>query len=143
MLDTLDTKIIHELLRNSRITWAELAKKVKLSSPSILERVRKLEEKGIITGYTLRLNQELLGNNLLAFIFLSLERPKFRSAFKNAIQKLIEVEECHHVAGDDDYLLKIRCESTKHLDTFLNTLKEIPGIQRTKTTITLSTEKEI
>src|SRR5260221_10277493 len=71
------------------------------------------------------------------------ERPQHRAAFLQRVQELPEVQECHHVAGDDDYWLKVRCLNTQHLDWLLTEqLKAIPGVIRTRTTIVLSTPKE-
>ncbi len=143
MLDTLDMKILDALSLNGRMTWAELAQLLQLSSPSTAERVKRLEEKNIITGYKAKLNYTELGYTVTAFIAVSLEHPRYISGFVKEIHQFSEVEECHHVAGEDDYLLKVRCKTNQHLDDFLNTkLKIIEGVSRTRTTIALSTTKE-
>lgn len=143
MLDTLDYKIIEMLSLNGRMTWAELASALNLSAPSTAERVKRLEEKGIIKGYSLRLNYQLLGYTVTAFVAVTLMHPKYIADFTAAVNNLSEIEECHHVAGDDDYLLKVRSKTTQDLDDFLNTkLKLIKGISRTRTTIVLSSTKE-
>lgn len=143
MLDSVDCKALEQLVLNGRITWAELATILGLSSPSTAERVKKLEEKGFITGYSANLNYQALGYSLTAFITLSLSHPKHQTGFIKAIHKMEEIEECHHIAGEDDYLLKVRCKDTDHLDKFLNEkLKVLLGISRTRTTIALSTSKE-
>jgi Lrp/AsnC family leucine-responsive transcriptional regulator len=143
MLDSLDIKILEGLNKNGRVTWSELAHHLQLSSPSIAERVKRLEEKEIIRGYTVKLNYVELGYTMTAFVAVTLEHPKYIANFTKAIQVLSEVEECHHVAGEDDYFLKVRCCTNQHLDEFLNTkLKVISGVARTRTTIALSTIKE-
>src|SRR5262249_51948099 len=142
MLDSLDYKALEQLAFNGRITWAELANILGLSPPSTAERVKRLEEKGFIKGYRANLNYKALGYCLTAFIALSLSHAKHQNAFLKTIQEMDEVEECHHLAGDDDYLLKVRCKETEQLDHFLNKkLKILPGILRTRTTIALSTVK--
>lgn len=142
-MDSFDIKIVNHLLTNGRATWAELASLLGLSAPSTAERVKKLEEKGIIQGYQVSLNYKLLGYSLTAFIFLSLAHPKHRLSFLKAVDGMAEIEECHHVAGEDDYLLKVRCKDPEQLDEFLNEkLKVLPGILRTRTTIALSSSKE-
>lgn len=144
MLDSLDYKAIEQLAINGRITWAELANVLELSPPSTAERIKRLEEKGFIEGYSARLNYKALGYSITAFVSLSLTHPKHQTGFIKAIHKLKEVEECHHIAGDDDYLLKVRCKSTEHLDQFLNEkLKMLSGVLKTRTTIVLSTSKEL
>lgn len=143
MLDSLDLKILEHLLTNARTTWAELATILGLSPPSTAERVKRLEEKGVILGYSANLNYKLLNYSVTAFISLSLSHPKHISGFLKAVDGMAEIEECHHVAGEDDYLLKVRCWDTDSLNKFLNEkLKILPGISRTRTTIALSSLKE-
>jgi Lrp/AsnC family leucine-responsive transcriptional regulator len=144
MQDEIDLKILTLLFKNGRMTWSELAGYLALSSPSTAERVHRLEEKGIIKGYHAAINLRLLGYHLLSFVAVCLTHPKYRQSFVTSINQYAEVEECHHIAGEDDYLLKVRCFNTEHLDDFLNNrLKQIPGISRTRTTVALSTVKEM
>jgi Lrp/AsnC family leucine-responsive transcriptional regulator len=125
------------------MTWSELASVLHLSAPSTAERVKRLEEKGYIKGYTAQLNYPALGFGLTAFIAVTFSHPRYRVPFLKAVNNLPEASECHHIAGEDDYLLKVRCQNTQHLDELLNKkLKSLPGIARTKTTIALSTLKE-
>lgn len=143
MLDEIDLKILNLLRENGRMTWAELAGRLELSSPSTAERVRRLEERGVIKGYHAAIHFRSLGYTLIAFVAVCLAHPKHRQKLIEAITQQAEVEECHHIAGDEDYLLKIRCFDTEHLDTFLNNLKQIPGVSKTRTTIALSSVKEM
>lgn len=130
-------------MAQGRITWSELAGILELSAPATAERVRRLEERKVIKGYTALINPEAVSCELTAFIAVTLERPKYRAAFLQRVQKLAEVQECHHVTGDDDYLLKVRCHNTRSLEQLISEdLKELPGILRTRTTIVLSTTKE-
>lgn len=143
MLDDLDSKVLSTLLVAGRRSWAELANEIGLSAPATAERVRKLEERGIIKGYTVVLDAEALGYPLTAFVAVTLDRPEHRKDFLAGLEKLAEVQECHHVAGDDDYILKVRTKGTRDLDRLLSEeLKGIPGVVRTRTTIVLSTWKE-
>ncbi|MNI41022.1 Leucine-responsive regulatory protein [compost metagenome] len=142
-VDSLDYKIIKALMANGRMTWAELAGVLGLSSPAAADRVRRLEEQGVITGYTALIDAESAGYGLAALIAVSLERPAHRQPFLDLIHKLPEIQECHHTAGDDDYILKVRCRGTRDLDRLISEeLKSLPGIVRTKTTIILGTVKE-
>lgn len=142
-MDQVDYKIVNALMDNGRITWAELAGLLRLSSPATADRVRRLEEQGIIKGYTALINAESTGYGLTALIAVSLERPTHREAFLDKIMKVPEIQECHHTAGDDDYMLKVRCQSTRDLDRIISEeLKSLSGIVRTRTTIVLSTLKE-
>jgi Lrp/AsnC family transcriptional regulator, leucine-responsive regulatory protein len=142
-LDEIDSKVIHHLMSQGRITWAELASLLDLSAPATADRVRRLEERRVITGYAAIVNAETIGYPLTALIAVTLEKPKHRAAFLKKVEQLAEIQECHHVTGDDDYWLKVRCRGTQDLERLISDeLKELPGILRTRTTIVLSTVKE-
>ena len=141
--NSIDSKVLELLAANGRITWADLGDAIGLSAPAAAERVRRLEEQGLIHGYTALLNGQGLGIALTAFIGVELERPKYRQAFLKMIEKAPEIQECHHVAGDIDYLLKVRCRDTAHLESILtDKIKTLAGVARTRTTVVLSTAKE-
>lgn len=130
-------------MRHGRATWAELGQFLHLSAPSAADRVRKLEQRGVIIGYAALVDPALVGRPLTAYISVSLASHRNRVAFLRGISKLDQVAECHHVAGDDDYLLKVRCRGTQDLDHLLAIeLKGKLGVARTRTTIVLSTAKE-
>ena len=142
-LDILDSKLLHHLMRQGRMTWAELASLLELSAPGAADRVRRLEDRQVIRGYAALVDPEAIGYGLTAFIAVTLERPEHRSAFLQRVQALAEVQECHHVTGEDDYWLKVRCRHTKDLERLISEdLKGLPGILKTRTTIALSTVKE-
>ncbi len=142
-LDGIDIQILAALLQRGRITWSELASQLGLSAPATADRVKRLEERGIIEGYSARLNAEALGLDLTAFIAVTLDQPRHRKGFLAAVQESAEILECHHVTGDDDYLLKVRCRNTKALETLISQrLKSLEGVARTRTLIVLSTAKE-
>ena len=143
MISALDYKALKRLMVQGRATWAELAADMGLSAPAAAERVRKLEQQMIITGYAALVDPAAVGYPLTAFITVTLDRPKHRPAFFLAISKMTEVVECFHIAGDGDYLLKVRCRSTADLDHLLTSgIKGVPGIAQTRTTIVLSTLKD-
>lgn len=138
-----DKKIIQILSRNGRATWAELAQRLGLSPPAAADRVRKLEERGVILGYSAVLNAEALGFPMTAFVAVTLGSLKDRDSFLELVRGMDQVAECHHLAGEDDYLLKVRCRGTKDLERLLTEhLKFLPGVVRTRTTIVLGTVKE-
>jgi Lrp/AsnC family transcriptional regulator, leucine-responsive regulatory protein len=138
-----DVKALKLLMRNGRATWAELGHLLGLSAPSAADRVRKLEQRGVIRGYAALVDPASVGYPLTAYVSVSLASHRNRAAFLRAISKMDQVAECHHVAGDDDYLLKVRCRGTQDLDHLLATeLKDELGVARTRTTIVLSTAKE-
>lgn len=142
-LDEIDSKVVEHLMQQGRMTWSELASLLDLSAPAAADRVRRLEERNVIQGYTARINPDAIGCDLLAFITVSLERPQHRTEFLQMIQAMPEVQECHHVTGEDDFWLKIRCRNTKALEHLItDQLKSSPGVSKTRTTIVLSTHKE-
>jgi len=142
-LKPLDVKALNLLMRNGRATWAELGQLLGLSAPSAADRVRKLEQRGVIRGYAALVDPASAGHPLTAYVSVSLASHRDRAAFLRAISKMENVAECHHVAGDDDYLLKVRCRGTQDLDHLLaKALKDKLRVARTRTTIVLSTAKE-
>lgn len=142
-MDALDVKILDHLMGHGRATWAELAEGLGLSGPATADRVRRLEERGVIRGYAALVAPEAIGLPLTAFIAVTLERPRDRVVFLERVRALPEVQECHHVAGEDDYLLKVRCAGPRDLDRVISDeLKDAPGVVRTRTAIVLTTEKD-
>jgi Lrp/AsnC family leucine-responsive transcriptional regulator len=142
-LDSLDIKVMSLLASQGRMTWSELANQLGLSPPAAADRVKRLEDKGLIDGYSARLNAEGLGLDLAAFIAITLAHPNYRQGFLEVVQNNSAILECHHIAGDDDYLLKIRCRNTRHLEALISeTLKSVEGVVKTRTSIVLSTVKE-
>ncbi|MDA8192680.1 MAG: Lrp/AsnC family transcriptional regulator [Thermaerobacter sp.] len=142
-MDTSDLKALSELMMNGRMTWAELASCLGLSSPATAERVHRLQEQGVIKGFTALVEPEAVGCGLTAFVAVILERPEHRNPFLQRIAEMREVQECHHVAGEDDYMLKVRCRGTRDLERVVSDeIKSMPGVARTRTTIVMRTHKE-
>jgi Lrp/AsnC family leucine-responsive transcriptional regulator len=142
-MDDADRRIVDLLQRNARTTQSELARTVGLSQPAVAERIKKLEERGVVLRYTARVDAAELGVDVTAFIGVGIEHPKFFEAFTRQVQELDEVLECHRVAGEDSYLLKVKTRNTKSLDRLLvEVLRTIPGVTRTHTTIVLTSIKE-
>ena len=111
--------------------------------PATAERVRRLEAAGVIRGFAALVDARTVGCPLTAFVGVTLERPTHREAFLQRVQEMPEILECHHVAGEEDYLLKIRCRTTLDLERVISErLKGLAGVARTRTTIVLSTSKE-
>lgn len=143
MQDILDQKILDILISQGRITWAELGNLLGLSAPAAADRVRRMEEKGIIKGYAAQLDNKSLGYPMMALISISLTHPKFQQGFLESVKACPEIQECYRTLGCDDYIMKIRCQHTEHLDLFLNEqLKLFPGVAKTQTTLILSSVKE-
>lgn len=141
-MDTNDLKVIQQLMEQARTTWAELGALIGLSGPAAADRVHKLEESGIIKGYSAVVEPEAIGCSLAAFIAVVLDQPERRSQFLSLVHSLPEVQECHHIAGAEDFILKVRCANTRDLERLISDeFKSIAGV-RTRTTIILSTVKE-
>lgn len=139
----IDTLALQALVADGRITWAALGERLGLSAPAAAERARRLEERGVIRGYTAVLDATAAGFPVLAFVSVSLAPQTARKTFVAGIQRLDAVLECHHVAGDDDYLLKVRCRTMGDLDALLSEdLKGRLGVARSRTTIALGSSKE-
>jgi Lrp/AsnC family leucine-responsive transcriptional regulator len=143
-MDELDRKTLRFLMTQGRGTWAELGKLLQLTAPAAAERARKLEADGAILGYAAIVDAQKLGLPLTAFIAVTIGDQGKRTKFLRLAERHEQIVECHHVAGEDDYLLKVRCRGTQDLDHFLSTtLKDGDlGVVRTRTTIVLGTAKE-
>ena len=142
-LDDTDLKILALLQPNSCLANNELAKKIGMAPSAVLERVKKLEQKGIIESYPTRIKPEALDLNLLAFIFIKSSEGPGNAMVAKQLAKIEEVLELHHIAGDDCYLLKVRTRDPQSLIKLMrDKFGKIPNILSTKTTIVLETLKE-
>jgi Lrp/AsnC family transcriptional regulator, leucine-responsive regulatory protein len=142
-VDATDHLLVQLLQADGRATQLQLAKEVGLSQPATAERIRKLEESGVITGYAAKVDAARLGKDVTAFVGVGVEHPKYFENFAKKVLAMPEVLECHRVAGPDSYLLKVKTTNTRTLDTLLvETLRTIAGVTRTSTTIVLSSIKE-
>ena len=143
-LDTRDRRILATLQREGRITNAALAERIGLTPAPTLARVAKLEVAGYIRCYVALLDQKKLGLPVTAFVSVILQSHKRKTSedFRAAVQKLPEVLECHHIAGDEDFLLKVVAASPGDYEAFvLEKLTKISGIEKVKTTFVLSSPK--
>ena len=143
MIDQIDGTILSILQQNARTSQSELAKAVGLAPSAVLERLRKLTAKGVIRDYVALIDPHVVERGLLAFVAVrSAEHgPEMPSA--NALARIPEVLEVHHVAGDDCYLLKVRARDAEHLGRLLRQyIAATPGVTSTRTTIVLETVKE-
>ena len=137
MLDRRDLDILGMLQREGRATYAEIAKHVGLSPSSVHQRVRKLEQSGIIRGYRAVLNLEEVGLFVTALVSITPLDPKQPDDLPDRVMELPEVEDCFSVAGDENYVLKVRTRTTTDLEDLLRRLREKGGVQ-TRTTVVLS-----
>lgn len=140
MINDIDKKILNIIQLDARIANSEIARQVGLAPSAVLERIKKLEERGVIRGYTADLDAAELGYGLTAFVFV---RTSFCGSIGGVLAAIPEVLEVHDIAGDDCYLLKVRAKNTDELGKFFREkLKNLPEIVSTKTTIVLQTIKE-
>jgi Lrp/AsnC family transcriptional regulator, leucine-responsive regulatory protein len=143
MIDSTDREILTIVRDNARISNVEIARKVGMAPSAILERLRKLESKGIIGGYEARLSPKAVGLNLLAFIFVRADDRIGSSKTGDELARIPEVLEVHHIAGEDCFLVKVRTADTESLGRLLrDAFGAIPTIRSTRTTIVMHTIKE-
>lgn len=144
-LDSIDRRILRELQADGRMSYTELAPKVGLTTSPCLERVRRLERAGIITGYTAVIEPRAVGTGLLVFIELSLTytSPEIFADFKRAILRQPQILECHLVSGDFDYLVKARVpDMHAHRSLLGELVRHLPGVRNSKTLVVMEEVKE-
>lgn len=143
LLDKVDLNILRMMQQNSRISNADLARELAMAPSAVLERVKKLEQKNVILQYTARLNPAPLQQKLLAFVFMKAADGLGCSSTGKQLAEIPEVQEVHHIAGEDCYLVKIRtADSHSLMELMRNQFSKIPNILSTRTTIVLETVKE-
>jgi Lrp/AsnC family transcriptional regulator, leucine-responsive regulatory protein len=142
MIDDVDARILDILQQNARTPNAEIARQVGMAPSAILERIRKLEERGVIEGYGARVNPEALGLALSAYIFVRADERAGAPATAERLAEIPEVQEVHHVAGEDCFLARVRVAGTRALSELLQQrFGAIDTIRSTRSTIVLDTVK--
>jgi Lrp/AsnC family leucine-responsive transcriptional regulator len=142
MLDDIDQKILEVIQKQGRTRRNDLADRVGLSLPAVSERLRKLEEAGIITGYFATLDYRALGKDITAFVLATVDSSKHYSAFLEHINSTEDILECHAITGEGTHLLKIRTENTGSLEKLLAKIQSWSGVVKTTTSVVLSSPKE-
>lgn len=143
MIDDIDANILDLLQENARVTQADIAKAVGLAPSAVLERMRKLEAKGVIRGYIASVDPHVADLPLLAFVSVRTSEFGPEQPSARALAAIPEVLEVHHVAGEDCYLLKVRAQDAEHLGRLLRQqIAAVPHVTSTRTTIVLGTCKE-
>lgn len=143
MLDEIDHNILRILQEKARIPNVEVARQVGMAPSAVLERIRKLERQGMIDGYEVRLNPERFGRRLVAFVTVTTAGPEAEPVTGNRLAAIADVQEVHFVAGQDSYLIKVRCADTRALDRLLREkIATLDGVVATRTAIALTTLKE-
>ena len=143
MIDDTDLNILSILQENARIPNAEIARRVGMAPSGVFDRIKRLEERGLITEYAARLNARELGLGILAFVFVKSDERIGDLKTEKMIARIPEVQEVHHIAGEDCYLVKVRTRDTESLGQLLREkFGAIDTVRSTRTTIVLSTIKE-
>lgn len=142
-MDTMDYKILKCLQSNARNTASDISKEIHLSVSAVLERIRKMEKNDIIKNYTIIVDQKKLGNDMSALMEVSLEHPKFYESFTAAIKHNSNVVSCYYLTGDFDFMLKIFCKSSEHLERIHREIKSLEGVSSTKTHFVLKDVKNV
>jgi Lrp/AsnC family transcriptional regulator, leucine-responsive regulatory protein len=140
--DETDARIIELLQRNGREPYADVGQDVGMSGPSVHERVKKLEARGVIRGYSALIDPTLLGYGVLAFIFIKQVPGTIATDMTGDFIAIDEIEECHHLAGESDYLLKVRATDTRHLERVLHSIQQVPHVFTTETQMVFSSAFE-
>jgi Lrp/AsnC family transcriptional regulator, leucine-responsive regulatory protein len=143
MIDEIDRQILNILQQNARTSNAEIARQIDMAPSAVLERIRRLEAKGVIQGYEARINPEALGLGVLAFVFVRSRDFDGEAKTVELLSQIPEVQEAHHIAGEDCFLLKVRMPDAKSLGRLLRERIGSTGdVQSTRTTIVLETVRE-
>lgn len=143
LLDKTDLHILRLMQENARISNADLARELGMAPSGVLERVKKLEQKNVIQQYTTRLNPIALQQKMLAFIFMKAADGPGCNDTARELARIPEVQEVHHIAGDDCYLVKVRTyDSASLMHLMRSSFSKIPNLLSTRTTIVLETVKE-
>ncbi len=142
MLDDIDVTILETLQKRGRTRRNELAEIVGLSIPSVSERLRKLEEQGVIAGYCAYLDPKSVGRDITAFITVTVDSSRHYQAFIEHTMATDEVLEVHSITGTGTHLLKVRTENTSTLEKLLSKIQAWSGVVQTTTSVVLSTSKE-
>jgi len=142
MIDMKDKEILNMLQNNCRISNAEIARRMNMAPSAILERVRKLEKKGIIRGYELRVDPKALGLSLAVITLVKTEENVGSTRIGRDLAGIPEIQEVYFTAGEYSYMVKARVADTDDLTRLLKKMGEVPGIRDTRTTFVLDTIKE-
>ncbi len=142
MLDDVDFKILDILQKAGRTRRNDLSDKVNLSLPAVSDRLRKLEESGIIAGYFAKLDHKKLGKDITAFVLVTVDSSKHFASFVEHANNTDDILECHAVTGDGTHLLKVRTENTESLEKLLARIQSWSGVMKTTTSLVLSSPKE-
>jgi len=141
-LDDIDVRILALLQEHCKMPLAKIGQRVGLSAPAVIERIKKLEEGAVITGYSAMIDARKVGCDITAFIGVLTSHPRSIRDVEQQIEDRPEVLECHHVTGGYTLLLKVKTANTTTLEEVISHLRSIEGVARTETMVVLSTHTE-
>jgi Lrp/AsnC family leucine-responsive transcriptional regulator len=140
-VEDLDRRIVDLLAKDGRISYTDLGRALGMSTSAVHQRVRRLEQRGIVKGYTARLDHQALGRQLTAFISVTPLDPAAPDDIPDRLREITQIEECHSVAGDENYILKVRVATPTQLEELIATVRGVAHVS-TRTTVVLSTPWE-
>ena len=141
-MDNIDIKILRCLTKDARMNASQISTTVNLSVSAVIERMKKLENSGLIRGYTALIDERLAGYDVQAMISIRLEHPKYNQSFAKQMRDHRCVMECFYITGDFDYIARIGVASTEELTRVLQDIKQIPGVSLTRTYVVLENVKQ-
>lgn len=142
MLDNIDLKVLNILQEEGRTKRNVLSEAVGLSLPSLSERLKKLEEHGVISQYYAKLNRKIFGYDIMVFITVVIDSSKHFEKFAEHVRETDEILECHAILGEGSHVMKAIAKDTEALESLLNKIQSWKGVTRTHTRFVLSTIKE-
>lgn len=141
-MDDIDRRLVSALVADARISYAELARLVGLSGPSVHDRVRRLERSGVIRGYFADVDPTAVGLGVTALVGILQREGAEQDDLADALAQVEEIEDCWFVAGEEAFVVKVRGADVDALEHTLGVLRRTPGVARTRTTVVLSTRFE-
>jgi Lrp/AsnC family leucine-responsive transcriptional regulator len=139
-IDEKDRQILNLLMENARISYADIAKAVGMKSPSVIDRIKRLEQIGIIKGYSADIDYKKLGDDINAFIGVSIDNAKHIEEFEQQLKDIDpDVIDCHHVTGDYTFLISVTTRNTQSLSNIIKKIRNVSGVDKTNTMLIFST----
>lgn len=140
-LDGIDSRILGCLMENARVSAKAIGETIHLSTSAVIERIRRMEARGLIKRYTVIVDSALAGCDITAFMSVSLDSPRHNDEFRKRVRACPDITECYYMTGDYDYLLKIITRDSRALEAALKHVKSSQGVSRTRTLVVLDEVK--
>lgn len=141
-IDRIDYQLLDALQQDAKIPLKKIGEIVGLSAPSVLERIRKLEQAGVIRGYHAQLDAHAVGLDVAAFIGVSVQTPVNATEVERWVVDEHQIQECHHVTGGFTLLLKVKTRNTRELQALISRIRSLPGVVATETMVVLASTTE-